>query len=171
MSNAPYFQALRRLRVLRIEKYFDGLLCWEGVKIPENDFSRPFLVRLKNGKYKSTIKRVFILPKSELKPNTTGYLKVLNEFKASASNCFVVGDSISKDVNPAVLIGAIGIWAKYGEKVKEKNLNTMLSITHWDKKKIDTIYVEKHKEPEFVINSFDELKAIIKSPQLELDFS
>lgn len=50
--------------------------------------------------------------KSELKPNTTGYLKVLNEFKANATNCFVVGDSISKDVNPAVLIGAIGIWEK-----------------------------------------------------------
>jgi len=168
VSNAPYFHALRRLRQLQIEKYFSGLVAWEGVPFNIDKYSKEIIEKEISGVYKSKIKKVWKLPKDKLKPNTDGYLMVMKEFAVRNSDCYILGDSISKDVRPAELIGAHGIWARYGEAVVQKNLETVLSISNWDSKKKETIYFEKHEEPERIINDFSELKNILAATQLTL---
>lgn len=170
VTNAPSFQALRRLSQLHIEKYFNALVCWEGVRFVVDDYSKKFIQKEEEGQYKTKIKKVWKLPKDKLKPNIEGYQMVLNEFNIDCRNCYIVGDSISKDVEPAEKVGANGIWARYGEKVEKKNLDTVLSISNWDQKKKDTIYFIKHAEPELVIDDFSELKNILLPNQLTLNF-
>jgi FMN phosphatase YigB (HAD superfamily) len=94
---------------------------------------------------------------------------VIDELGVENSNCFILGDSISKDVEPAESIGAKGIWARYGEAVNQKNLETVLSISNWDDWKKDTIYFTKHKEPELIIDDFSDLKNILVHTQLSLE--
>lgn len=168
VSNAPYFHALRRLRQLKIEKYFTGLVAWEGVPFSIDKYSKEIIEKELSGEYKTKIKKLWKLPKNKLKPNTDGYLIVMNEFAVKNRDCYILGDSISKDVQPAEQIGAKGIWARYGEAVIQKNLETVLSISNWDSKKKETIYFEKHDEPEIIIDDFSELKTILMPSQLTL---
>lgn len=170
VSNAPYFQALMRLKSLRIDQYYLGIVSWEGYPIPEDEFTREFVDVINKAKYKTKIEKIWKLPKDKLKPNLEGYKMILDYFQVQANNLYIVGDSISKDVNPAIELGANGIWARYGTEIKEKSLNTVLSITNWSSKKVKNIYEDKSKEPDLIIDDFYQLTEIIETPQLKLDF-
>ena len=171
-TNAPKFHALRRLRQLRIEKYFDALVCWEGAELTYDEHSKRIIDKDDNGEYKSKIdiQNIIVLPKEKLKPNIDGYKILLDKFNILPKNCYILGDSISKDVNPANQLNANGIWAKYGVNTIEKNMKTILSISNWDKKKLENIYFVEFEEPKLILNDFSELKNIFSINQLELDF-
>ncbi len=170
VTNAPYFHALMRLKALRIDQHYDAIVCWEGYPIPDDNYTKDFLRKVNKTKYQTKIKKVWKLPKKELKPNLDGYKQVLNFYSVSPQNTYIIGDSISKDVKPAIELGAVGIWAKYGMEIKEKNLQTVLRITNWTNDKVKKIYKDGSIEPELIINNFAEIKEIIKPPQLSLNF-
>ena len=167
-SNAPFYQAVNRLRQLHIEHLFDALVCWEGPQIPNDLVTNKNIVD-KQKKTQTKISKIWQLPREKLKPNAFAYELLIEEYKVERKFVYVLGDSITKDVNPALAIGINGIWAKYGETVVEKNLTTILEISNWDKDKINTIYKEQHKIPEVVINSFIEILSIIEPNQLTLN--
>lgn len=168
-SNAPFYQAVNRLRQLHIEHLFDALVCWEGPQIPEDSFTTKSIENKQKKIAQTRIPKVWQLPKERLKPNAYSYELLISEFKVERKFSYVVGDSIAKDVYPAIEIGANGVWAKYGEKVVEKNLATILEISNWDSAKINAIYKEKHEAPKRVINSFAEILSIIEPNQLTLN--
>lgn len=168
VSNAPFFQAAMRLKALKIDQYYNGLLCWEGYPVPLNELTKDFHDSSSKAKYKTKVDHIWKLPKDRLKPNLEGYTSVCNFFNIEKQHTYIVGDSISKDVFPALSLGAHGIWAKYGTDIKKKSLETVLSITNWDDKKVKAIYQDSSQEPEFVINNFYELREIIETPQLSL---
>lgn len=168
VSNAPYFHALSRLKSLHLDKYFNGLICWKGYDLPDDSLSRTFIEKHASTREKSRIDKVWKLDKNELKPNIDGYMLAINYFRVALTDTYVVGDSIPKDVSPAENMGAIGIWAKYGEAVEEKNLKTVLRISNWKESKIQSIYVDRHAEPGRVIDKVSDLLDHVVPAQLKL---
>jgi FMN phosphatase YigB (HAD superfamily) len=169
MSNAPFYNAQIRLKQLYIDKYFYGLAAREDLHMPDDEYTKIINQKKDENKFESTkIIKKWILKKEQLKPNTYGYKKIMDELKISPENTYVIGDSILKDVQPAIEIGAKGIWAKYGEECNQKNLDTVLNMTNWSDTEIKRVFFDKHKEPEFIANSFSDLKYFIEPNQLSL---
>lgn len=169
VTNAPIFFGEQRLRQLNLDKYFHGILGWEGIAVPDSQYSQEILKRAKAKYYDSKhIKHRWPEPKENIKPNPIGFLKVISSLFVSHKNTYIIGDSLTKDVLPANEIGATSIWAKYGIEYQEKNLNTLLQMTHWTDQKVKKEYAEQSIIPNHEINAFSELRKIVKGPQLNL---
>lgn len=168
VTNAPLFHAEMRLKQLRLDSLFTGLAGWEGHGIPNRYLTKKIKERIEENRYKSRIKHKWELSKEELKPNPFCYLRVINELHISHKAAYVIGDSLYKDIKPAIEIGAIGILAKYGKDFSTKNFQTLLKITNWDKEKISNVYDKKSIIPTFTVNSFSEIRKIVQPPQLRL---
>jgi len=168
VSNAPLFHAQRRLTKLNIDKYFYGLAAWEGNETPDNEHTTKITERVKNNSYRSRVKRLWSFTKDETKPSNLGYKRVITDLANDFSSTYIVGDSIAKDIEPAMELGAIGIWAKYGLDFERKNYETVLKITPWTDKKQEEAYLHKTKEPDYTINSFSEIMGIVKPNQLQI---
>jgi phosphoglycolate phosphatase len=168
VTNAPVHHAKMRLWQLKIDKYFYGLGGWEGNILPHDQFTKEIVKKEKAGSYRTRVEKYWKFSKEELKPNPFAYLNIISQLKISHKKTYVIGDSLSKDILPAKQVGAIGIWAKYGMEYNQKNFDTLLQITHWDKTKINKVYKEFSVEPNYTVNSFSELKDIIELPQRSL---
>jgi FMN phosphatase YigB (HAD superfamily) len=160
VTNAPSYFGEYRLKKLAIDKYFYGIPAWEGKEMPQG-----FKVEKRYSKH---INHRWQFTKDEIKPNPFAYLRIISDLKISHKTTYVVGDSISKDLNPAKEIGAKTIWAKYGTEFDKKNFDTLLRITHWESDDVQSTYNEKPIEPDYIIDSFSELNEIIETPQLKL---
>jgi FMN phosphatase YigB (HAD superfamily) len=168
ISNAPLFHVMRRLTNLHIDKYFFGLGAWEGNFMPRNKFATQIEEKVKNNSYRSRVKKSWEFTNDELKPSSAGYKKVISDLNIDISNVYVIGDSLAKDIEPAMDLGAIGIWAKYGLDFQTKNYETILRISPWTDKHQEEAYKQFTKEPDFTVNSFLELKNIITPSQLKI---
>lgn len=167
MSNAPFYNAEIRLKQLHIDKYFYGLAARKDLHLPEDEFTEEITKNKIGRKYESKkILRKWVLEKDQLKPNTYGYEKIMKDLNIMPEHTYVIGDSILKDIQPALIVGANGVWAKYGEKCEKKNLDTVLSMTNWSQSEIKQVFFDKHMEPKLIANSFGDLKKIIK-PDIE----
>jgi len=160
VTNSPLDAAIGRLRQLNIDTFFDGLAAWEGADEPE---SFPSWVNEMIGtrESKARIKHKWYLPTSDLKPSANSYSTIMKDLQLSGRDTFVIGDSLNKDVAPALELGAIGIWAKYGTKYEARNFDTLLKITHWDQDKIATTYAQDSITPTYTILSFPEIKKVL----------
>ena len=164
VSNAPFFNAQIRLKQLHIDKYFYGLAARKDLFIPEDEYTKNINQKKSALKFESTkIVKKWILTKEQMKPNPFAYKKIMDDLKISPEDTYVIGDSIAKDIQPAIEVGAKGIWAKYGEKSDKKNLDTVLNMTNWSSAEIKKVFFDKHKEPEFIANTFNDLKHFLKT--------
>ena len=169
VTNAPRYNGVQRLKQLHLDKYFYGILAWEGKEIPNTKYTKDILEREKAGYYKSKYNlMVWDEPQTNIKPSAKGYMKILEHLGASPKYTYVVGDSLAKDILPALEIGATSIWAKYGTKYQDKNLQTILDITHWEDNQVKNMINEPNINPEYTIGSFSELLDIVQPSQLEL---
>jgi len=163
LSDAPEFQADRRLKFLRIARFFDRLRSWEGYDVP--DYApRDVLEKLEAGKYESRISlESFDL--SDAKPNPKTLRLILREFQLSPENVYLVGDSLWKDIGLAQSVGVHDIWARYAtQAINKENIDTLLRITPWTKEEFAKSQEAKHLiTPTYVIDDFSEVKAIIGS--------
>jgi len=155
VTNTSVFQGERRLCRLRIDGLFYGLAGWEGHDVPEE---------YEEKEYSSKILRKWFLRFDELKPSAKGYLRILKELKVPPKVVYIVGDSLERDVVPALQIGANAIWAKYGQEVEPKNFQTLCLITYRDQEKNSNMYEKAPTIPTVTINNFGELQQIIKLP-------
>ncbi|MCL4299776.1 MAG: HAD family hydrolase [Anaerolineae bacterium] len=169
VTNAPIFQAERRLRQLRLDGLFYGLVGWQGRDVPEDyPWTKEIKQRAEQGKYPTRITEKWSLTPDKLKPNSFGYLKVIEKLGVDIEQVYCVGDSLHKDIKPALELGAIGIWARYGQSYKPENFETLLAITYWSQERISAVYEEKVVTPTFIIDDFSELRDIVRGPQLYL---
>lgn len=161
VTNAPIFHAERRLKQLRLDGLFYGLAGWRGHDIPEDHtWTQKIKERAEQGKYDTRIMRKWSLSKTELKPSSRGYLRVIEDLNLDVKHTICVGDSLYKDVKPALELDAIGVWAKYGRNFDAKNFETLLLITNWTEENISTVYDETTVVPTFIIGAFSELREI-----------
>ncbi|HEU0099235.1 MAG TPA: HAD family hydrolase [Allosphingosinicella sp.] len=129
-TNAPYYQVGQRLHRLGILTKIDGLVAWEGRPV---DASREEHVRKHSDMRASLDQRLHlfeILQTPDVKPSSYPFMRILEHF-GDERQYYSVGDSLSKDLQPAASLGASTIWAKYGTEVDPVNYATLLEITPW----------------------------------------
>jgi len=140
-----------RLRALGIERFFFGLFTWHR----EEWFDDRPPVR-------SSIRKRVRLSSYDLKPNYKVVEAILDEFSLNRENTFMVGDSISKDIAVAQEAGVRDVWARYGTRPLEKNLNTLREITPWtETEKAAERRVSSRIFPSVAIDDFVELKRLL----------
>jgi phosphoglycolate phosphatase len=140
-----------RLRILGIEKYFAGLYTWQHDQW--FDDRHP---------HHSSIKTRVQLNSNELKPNLEVVNRVLADFSLNRETTFMVGDSLSKDIAVAQTAGVNDVWARYGTRPHELNLNTLRRITPWsESEKAKEKNAKLHIVPTFIIDDFHELIGLI----------
>ena len=162
VTNAPLYQAYRRLEALRLIKYFSLVVAVDNSHIPEN-------VRLKGNAepwLKNKKLTTITFNRSLGKPNNHAYKMVIETFPGSAEY-WVLGDNIGRDLEPAALLGYKTMWAKYGCDVDQKNYQTVLQLTPEEIKKHE-VAVSDYK-PDYVVDDIVELLDLIpRKEQLDL---
>lgn len=142
-----------RLRSLGVEKYFTGLYTWH------HEFW--FVDRVPA---KSSIKKMVRLESTELKPNLDVINRMINDFSLDRQETFMVGDSISKDITSAQEAHIHDVWARYGTRRREKNLNTLRRITPWtESEKMAEKKAKINIVPTSIIDDFIDLINLIGS--------
>jgi FMN phosphatase YigB (HAD superfamily) len=135
-----------RLRMLGVEKYFAGLYTWHD---------EPWFDERRAGS--SSVRRVR-LTSSELKPNAAVVERVLRDFGLDREQTYMVGDSLSKDVAAAQVSRVHDVWARYGTKPQEVNLETLRRITPWTESERSAEQLAKHEvRPTEIIDGFSQL--------------
>jgi FMN phosphatase YigB (HAD superfamily) len=115
MTDAPIFEAARRLRSLGLHEYFSGLIGQAGRKVSGRAF-----VRLTDSDVPGygRLTRAFnwSLTANESKPNPAPLERLVEMYGVCPTDVFVVGDSLQRDLAPAVSLGMNGLWARYGTR-------------------------------------------------------
>jgi FMN phosphatase YigB (HAD superfamily) len=153
VTNAPLKSAAARLVHLGLSGLFAGVA---GMKTSEA-----------LSVYHAAVGRMWALDTCDLKPSTAGYQRVFSDLGTKPERGYVVGDSLRKDIAPAMELGATGIWAAYGTVFDDVDFETLLAITPWSEERIASTYDGKNLIPDFTITSFSELRRLIAPPQAE----
>jgi FMN phosphatase YigB (HAD superfamily) len=115
LTDAPVHEATRRLHHLGLLGCFSKLIA-----LSLFDRRRPgsILVRLSDvpGYHRRRPRRVEALPKTMRKPNSDVYESLMAIYEVTPENMVVVGDSIERDLIPAMTVGARPLWARYGTR-------------------------------------------------------
>lgn len=158
VSNAPARQARRRLDRLGLTAYFDGLAAWDG---PAAHYDGPRIQPLggdEHGQAERSLKLpTWTFPSAELKPRAAMFRHVLEHLRVDPADAFAIGDSLGKDVLPAVALGAAGAWARYGTQLDPSALELLLRITPWTGEEVAATYAENLSHRVVSVDSFDEL--------------
>jgi FMN phosphatase YigB (HAD superfamily) len=165
VTNAPLYLAWRRIERLGLSGFFAGIVAGEDFPLPEGDI---FAAEYRSKSNAVQRKLRWSLRSIKKKPDPAMYQDVLTAFQLSPSETWVVGDSLAKDVAPALAIGAKGVWARYGNVWEAHNFQTLLSITHWSEAQIVNTYSHHEVVPTAVIDSFAQLQNVVQPEQLSL---
>jgi phosphoglycolate phosphatase len=115
-TDAPIHEAMRRLRALEIDCYFTGIVAqsWFHRK---NGTIIVLLDELPGHRRTPRhLKFVWRASWDNRKPCELIYRKIALGMGINLRNIVVIGDSIERDLQPAIDLGCIGIWASYGKR-------------------------------------------------------
>jgi FMN phosphatase YigB (HAD superfamily) len=141
VTNAPFFQAHRRLKQLGLLEYFDALGAWEGFAVSEKDpYVRHVRERSERGEYSPGVPIHRAFGKDSLKPGDDMFRWALDVFRAEPQKALAVGDSIAKDVAPAMSLGLSGAWCAYGATHDDEDFELLLTVTPWRPAEIAKTY-------------------------------
>lgn len=131
LTDAADFYAIRRLKILHIEHYFDGICAPKdpgpppGVKLSEarsNSDSR---------RYETTIPLRISLQEDVRKPDLRIIDAALLLLNSNPRSAVLVGDSLSRDIKMAQECGLWDIYAEYGAAVDPVLYEELVKITYW----------------------------------------
>lgn len=119
----------RRLRQLDVDLHFAALCAPEDHGLPpglaaqvaRRAPSRDVLGRMAE----------LPLPTHMRKPDSRIVLAILQHYGVKETEAVVVGDSLSRDVLMAQRVGAIDVWAEYGQRRERHLYEELLKITYW----------------------------------------
>lgn len=163
LTDATMFYAVRRLKELSLEEFFDGICAPQDHGLPPG--VRPKDVRRSADpeRYQSSIPTQITLEPSIRKPNPAVLLAVLHMTRAAPEETLVVGDSVSRDIRMAQECGAWDVFAKYGTDFMREYYDELLKITYWTEADVsEHELISKEKvEPTFTIDRFPDLLRVI----------
>jgi phosphoglycolate phosphatase len=163
VTNAPLFQAHRRLCQLGLLEYFDALAAWEGFHIPADD---PYLDTIRRrsarGEYEPRIPYVNGFERQALKPGSAMFKWALAKLGAPAQRSLAVGDSIEKDLAPAQALGAAGAWCAYGASPAPADFETLLKVTPWKAEEIRRTYAAGAGEGYATLDRFEDVLDLLE---------
>ncbi|MHB8628710.1 MAG: HAD family hydrolase [Aggregatilineales bacterium] len=172
VTNAPINQAEKRLQHLGLTRFIYGLAGWDWwdgkIERKEEKVTTDRRFRKDKGNFASTIKRRWLLRSDELKPNTAAYTKVLNDLGVPASSAVIIGDSLHKDIGPALALGAIGVWARYGLLCRDESNETLRRITNWTQTNIAAEQDTLSLQPTYIVDAFPAIRDILEVSQMRL---
>jgi phosphoglycolate phosphatase len=162
-TNAPLYQAQRRLQQLEIAELFDGVAAKKSYEIPEDDPTITHLLkRARQGDYEPRIARHWGLDDDQLKPSPAMYSLVVRDMGVQTSKTLVVGDSLVRDVLPGLRIGTQGAWAQYGTHLRRDLLEVLLTVTPWSTETVTQHYAgDKDSSMVPSLARFDEILQLI----------
>lgn len=162
VTNAPLFQAHRRLRQLGLVRHFDALAAWEGFEIPKRDpFVGEIRERSRRGDYAPTVPTFFSFKRRSLKPRNEMFRWAMEVTRSTPERTIAVGDSIEKDVVPAMSLGAAGAWSAYGARPQDDHFELLLKVTPWQKREIAKTYSEVNPANCVTLEDFSELVEVL----------
>jgi FMN phosphatase YigB (HAD superfamily) len=170
VTNSPLRLAWSRILQLGLKQYFTGIAAWNGGghEWPEED---PVAEVYRSSTEYQPPDWVWPVPGEKLKPDPWAYSKIIEALKIDPITIHVIGDSVEKDVRPALELNANGYWAKYGRVYQDKNDHTLRQVTHWSEKKILSTYNNDNLERIISVNDFSELMNHIPSRQSVFSWS
>jgi FMN phosphatase YigB (HAD superfamily) len=115
-TDAPVHEAMRRLRALGIDRYFTGIVAqsWFHRK---NGTIIALLDDLPGHRRASRhLKFVWRASWDDRKPSELIYRKIALGMELNPRNIVVIGDSVERDLLPAIELGCTGVWASYGKR-------------------------------------------------------
>lgn len=168
ITNAPMWHALKRLGQLNIAQYFSGVAAYRGHDVPGGNRITDKIKRFDSQGFRSSIKKRWLLERHELKPSPVGYQRILSD--ANSCSTYVIGDSREKDLAPAIALGSVGIWARYGTTYDAKNMETLLQVTHWTSDGIKKAYDQVSIEPDYTIDNFGDIRKLLPQFQQTMFF-
>jgi FMN phosphatase YigB (HAD superfamily) len=115
-TDAPIHEAMRRLRALGIDRYFTGIVAQSWFRRP-NGTILVLLDELPGHRRASRhLKFVWRASCDNKKPSELIYQNIAFNIGIDPRNIVVIGDSIERDLLPAMDLGCIGVWASYGKR-------------------------------------------------------
>jgi phosphoglycolate phosphatase len=162
VTNAPFFQAHRRLRQLDLLGQFHALGAWEGFSVPRDDpFVHDIRERLERGEYSPKVQQHHAFHREALKPDVTMFRWALDVAETGAERAFVVGDSVAKDVAPAISLGAAGAWSAYGTDHQPDDFELLIRVTPWRDDEIAEAYSASSATTYITLEQFSDLRDIV----------
>lgn len=114
-TDAPYAQALRRLLYLGIARYFAGISARQS-------FQAPPAAPRRNKKDAGRLTYRWQLAGDQRKPNPEAYKRIITAVGASPATTVVIGDSLDRDLQPGLAVGAQAALAQYGRAAHAPDL-------------------------------------------------
>jgi FMN phosphatase YigB (HAD superfamily) len=169
ITNSPIHRAQKRLFDLKLDSLLTGLVAWEGIGADFDPVTDGY-IRPARQRTRTRLPRSVPVPLSECKPNEQHYAIALEAFAGTPSEAWAIGDSLSKDLKPAAKLGVKTIWARYGAGFdpQDRDASTLLRITHWTESEISRTYSTDAFEPDYVVDSIEEIKEIVPATVMSL---
>ncbi|MFD2082933.1 FMN phosphatase YigB, HAD superfamily [Actinopolymorpha cephalotaxi] len=114
-TDAPIHQAIRRLRFLQLDGFFQGIVATSWFRKRQGPYPTALVVALPG--FRSPPRRYKVtwrLSPTEAKPNRQVLKRIASTIGGRETQVLVVGDSVTRDVQPAIESGFIAAWAQYG---------------------------------------------------------
>ena len=134
-TNAPMYQATRRIQRLGIARWFNAVAARRSFAVPAEAYAPP-LVPLRRSAAATPLGQSWEFEVRDLKPSDRMYRIALEETNTAPAQALAVGDHLVNDVAPALRIGARGAWARYGQTVDHGLWQTLLTVTPWGSAKV-----------------------------------
>lgn len=161
LTNAPYYHVYKRIIDLKLLRYMDGLVAWEGSEI-EGDILQ-YKDKYERAKLRLSERDSFffeIVSAVERKPSDVPFRRIQDRFGPNYTYV-AIGDSPAKDLAPASSCGMITLYARYGTKVDRRNLETVLKVTPWMPSEI-SMSSRADFRPDFVIDRPTEIIDVLQ---------
>ena len=115
-TDAPIHEAMRRLRALGVDRYFTGIVAQSWFR-RRNGTIIVLLDELPgHGRASRHLKFVWRATWDNRKPCELIYREIASRMGINPRNIVVIGDSVERDLQPAIDIGCTGMWASYGKR-------------------------------------------------------
>lgn len=161
VTNAPFFQAHRRLGQLGLVDHFDALGAWEGFEIPRDPLVRDVRERFKRGEYTPRVAAHRAFRQNSLKPGDHMFRWALEIASSQPQRALAVGDSLAKDIAPALALGMAGAWSAYGAHPNKADFELLLRVTPWQRNEIAQTYSGTPELDVMPLGRFDDLVEIL----------
>lgn len=171
VTDAPMWEVWRKLKHLRILKYFAGVVAVGSLARRKDPILQPADIPEYDKPFQSSGRFYRLLDNTDRKPNPRSYEYVLAEFPVPKDRVTVIGDSPLKDLMPARKLGLKAYWAAYGER--NRHMEKLLqAVTPFEPP--EAIRSQAGVALEFGfprLNSFNGLESVIKldQPRLPLE--
>lgn len=164
-TDAMMFYAVHRIKELRVEQLFDGLVAPRDHGIPSGTRAEDVRYYDSPEPYETSIPFKKELEPSILKPNPEGLNEILRYFDVKPAEAVYVGDSLHKDIYMAQRCGIHDVYAQYGRQHDPDHYRQLVDITHWTEEDVarELELKELNISPSFSICCFGELIDVIQN--------